>query len=149
MQTQAAIGAIAPAAARSAILGPMQWPTRHLWLLAGWIALVTGLIGIALPLLPTTPFLLLAAWCFSRGSPRIERWLLDHPRLGPPVRDWRRHRAVPLAAKQLATVMMAISSLWAGFMLPLAWCWVPAAFCTAAAVFLWRLPTRRPATQPD
>ena len=123
---------------------PMQWPTRHLWLVAGWLSVVTGLVGIALPLLPTTPFLLLAAWCFSRGSPRIERWLLEHPRLGPPVRDWRSHRAVPLAAKQFATVMMAASSVWAAIVLPLAWCWIPAAFCSAVAVFLWRLPTRRP-----
>ena len=127
----------------------MHWTVRHLWLIGGWIALLTGLVGVLLPLLPTTPFLLLAAWCFSRGSPRFERWLLEHPRLGPPVRDWRRHRAVPLAAKQMATVMMTISSLWVGFMLPLAWCWVPAALCTVAGIFLWRLPTRRPATQPE
>ncbi len=118
-------------------------PTRALWLLGGWLALVIGLIGIFLPLLPTAPFVLLAAWCFSRGSPRLERWLLEHPRLGPIVRDWREHRAVPLPAKQFATVMMTISSVGALFLLPMPWSWLPAAACTAAAIILWRLPTRR------
>jgi uncharacterized protein len=118
-------------------------PTRVLWLLGGWLALAIGLIGIFLPLLPTTPFVLVAAWCFSRGSPRVERWLLEHPRLGPVVRDWREHHAVPLPAKQLATVMMAISSLGAIFLLPMPWSWLPAIVCTAAAIVLWRLPTRR------
>jgi uncharacterized membrane protein YbaN (DUF454 family) len=119
-------------------------PTRALWLIGGWLAVVIGLIGVVLPLLPTTPFLLVAAWCFSRGSPRIERWLLNHPRLGPSVREWRAHRAVPLPAKQLATLMMATSSLAAFFVLPPAWCWMPAAFCAVAAAILWRLPTSRP-----
>ena len=118
-------------------------PTRALWLLGGWLALVIGLIGIFLPLLPTTPFVLVAAWCFSRGSPRVERWLLEHPSLGPAVRDWREHRAVPLAAKQLATAMMAISSVGSVFVLPTPWCWLPAIVCTGAAIVLWRLPTRR------
>ena len=78
---------------------------RVLWLLAGGISLLLGIAGIFLPLLPTTPFVLLAAACFSRGSTRCEAWLLHHPRFGPAVRDWREHRAVPLRAKQLALVM--------------------------------------------
>ncbi len=118
-------------------------PTRMLWLIGGWLALAIGLIGIFVPLLPTTPFVLLAAGCFSRGSPRVERWLLEHPRLGPAVRDWRAHRAVPLPAKQLATVMMAISSIGAFFMLAPPWNWIPGILCTGAAIALWRLPTRR------
>ena len=118
-------------------------PTRALWLLGGWLALVIGLIGLFLPLLPTAPFVLLAAWCFSRGSPRVERWLLEHPRLGPIVRDWRAHRAVPLPAKQFATAMMTISSIGALFLLPMPWAWLPAVACTGAAVILWRLPTRQ------
>jgi hypothetical protein len=118
-------------------------PMRALWLVGGWLALVIGLIGVFLPLLPTTPFVLVAAWCFSRGSPRVERWLLEHPRLGPVVRDWREHHAVPLPAKQFATVMMAISSLGAIFLLPMPWSWLPAIVCTGAAIALWRLPTRR------
>lgn len=113
---------------------------KALWLVAGWASLVLGFVGIFLPLLPTVPFVLLAAYCFSRGSARCERWLLDHPRFGPPIRDWRAHRAVPLRAKQLASVMMAAGAIFAGFQLPLAWCWVPAACCTAVAAWLWRLP---------
>jgi len=116
---------------------------RVLWLAAGVVSLVTGLIGIMLPVLPTTPFVLLAAFCFSRGCDRCERWLLDHPRFGPLVRDWRERRAVPLRAKQFATVMMAFGSAWAAFTLPAQVAWLPAVVCTATAVWLWRLPTRR------
>jgi uncharacterized membrane protein YbaN (DUF454 family) len=115
---------------------------RLLWALAGALALATGIVGIFLPLLPTTPFVLLAAFCFTRGSTRCERWLLQHPRFGPLVRDWREHRAVPLRAKQLATVMMALGSAWAAWVMPLRWAWLPAACCTAVALWLWRLPTR-------
>jgi uncharacterized membrane protein YbaN (DUF454 family) len=116
---------------------------RLLWAAAGVVALVTGLVGIVVPLLPTTPFVLLAAWCFSRGSERCERWLLEHPRFGPIVRDWRDRRAVPLRAKQLATVTMALGSVWAAFSLPLSVAWLPGLICSAVALWLWRLPTRR------
>jgi uncharacterized membrane protein YbaN (DUF454 family) len=115
---------------------------RVLWSTAGALALVTGLVGIFVPLLPTTPFVLLAAFCFSRGSERCERWLLEHPRFGPMVRDWRERRAVPLRAKQLATVMMALGSVWAAFTLPARVAWLPAVVCPAVAGWLWRLPTR-------
>jgi uncharacterized membrane protein YbaN (DUF454 family) len=95
------------------------------------------------PLLPTTPFILLAAFCFARGSERCERWMLEHARFGPIVRDWRARRAVPLRAKQFATVMMALGCLWLAFSLPARVAWVPALVCTVTAVWLWRLPTRR------
>lgn len=80
---------------------------RYLWIGAGGLALVLGVIGIALPLLPTTPFLLLAAFCFARSSPALERWLVEHPRLGPPIRDWRREGAISPRAKIAALVAMA------------------------------------------
>jgi L-threonylcarbamoyladenylate synthase len=115
---------------------------RWLWMAAGCAALLLGGIGLFLPLLPTVPFVLLAAWCFSRGSRRWERWMLQHPRLGPIVRDWREHRAVPLRAKQLATAMMAVSSAIAAWWLPARVGWIPGACCLAVAVWLWRLPTR-------
>ncbi|MFM2056591.1 MAG: hypothetical protein RLY71_976 [Pseudomonadota bacterium] len=114
-----------------------------LWLLAGWISLALGVIGIFLPLLPTTPFVLLAAACFSRGSERCERWLLDHPRFGPLVRDWRTNRAVPLRAKQLAVLMMSFGSASAWLAMP-HFKWLPALCCACVAVWLWRLPTRQP-----
>ncbi|MGE5864620.1 MAG: YbaN family protein [Rhizobacter sp.] len=68
---------------------------RHLWLIAGWSAMLLGFVGLFLPLLPTAPFVLVAAFCFSNGSPRWERWLLTHPHFGPVTREWREHRAVP------------------------------------------------------
>ncbi len=115
---------------------------RVLWALAGVLALATGIVGIFVPLLPTTPFVLLAAFYFARGSRRAEAWLLGHPRFGPMVRDWRERRAIPLRAKQLAWAMMTIGSVTAAFKLPPAWAWVPAACCLAVGVWMYRLPTR-------
>lgn len=115
---------------------------RWIWLVAGGVCLLTGIVGIVLPLLPTTPFVLLAAFCFSRGSARYEQWLLMHPRFGPMVRDWRANRAVPLRAKQAATTMMALSSVAAWWVLPPHLRWIPGVCCTAVAIWLWSLPTR-------
>jgi len=118
---------------------------RMLWLSAGALALGLGVIGIFLPLLPTTPFVLVAAFCFSRGCLRCEAWLMAHPKLGPTVRDWRAHRAVPLRAKQLATVMMIAGCAIAWPSLPAGWRWAPLLLCAAVAAWLWSLPsTRRP-----
>lgn len=128
---------------------PPPRPTwqRLLWGAAGALALATGIVGVFLPLLPTTPFVLLAAFCFSRGSTRCERWLLQHPRFGPMVRDWRRNHAIPLRAKQLAWAMMAVGSAWAAWVLPARWAWLPALCCAGVALWMWRLPTA-PARAP-
>lgn len=73
-----------------------------LWLAAGWFFVLLGFAGALLPLMPTTIFLILAVGCFARSSPRLEAWLLDHPRLGPSLRAWRESRAIPARAKRLA-----------------------------------------------
>lgn len=114
---------------------------RWLWVGAGAASLVLGIVGIALPVLPTVPFVLLAAFCFSRGSPRCEAWLLADPRLGPPIRAWREHRAMPLRAKQLALVSMAVGSGLAWWLLPAPWGWLPGVCCAVVAVWICRLPT--------
>lgn len=80
---------------------------RPVWLALGLLSLAAGLAGIVLPLLPTTPFLLLAAFCFARSSPRLERWLVEHPRFGPVIKAWREHRAIPRRAKLWAVAAMA------------------------------------------
>jgi hypothetical protein len=81
---------------------------RIVWTLAGGLALALGVAGIVLPLVPTTPLLLLAAFCFARASPRLEMWLVEHPRLGPPIRNWRAEGAISPRAKGLA--LMAIGA---------------------------------------
>lgn len=80
----------------------------------GWFCVALGVIGIFLPLLPTTPFMILAAGLFARSSPRFERWLLEHPRFGKPLIDWRQQGAISKRAKVLAVSMMTISflALW-------------------------------------
>jgi len=79
------------------------------WLLA-LAALALGLIGIVVPLLPTTPFLIVALWAAGKCSPKLELWLINHPKLGPVLKGWQQHRAIPLTAKWLASLMM-LSSL--------------------------------------
>ncbi len=117
---------------------------RALWLAAGACSLALGIVGIFLPLLPTTPFVLLAAFCFSRGSQRCETWLLQHPRFGPMVLDWRANRAVPLRAKQLSSLMMIFGCAWAWWAMPPRFGWLPALLCVLVAAWLWRLPTAAP-----
>ena len=74
-----------------------------------------GLAGVFLPLLPTTPFLLLAAGCFARSSPAFHDWLVTHRLLGPYIRDWERDRSIPLTAKLTAVAMMSASLSWMAF----------------------------------
>lgn len=82
--------------------------SRALWLGLGLLSLTIGLVGVVVPLLPTTGPLILAAACFARSSPRLETWLLDHPRFGPLLRDWRNHGAVPRRAKFAACLGMML-----------------------------------------
>lgn len=82
---------------------------RYLWLLLGHALVAVGFVGAFLPVLPTTPFLILAAWAYSKGSQRFEQWLLHHPVMGPPIRAWREHGVIPTRAKVISLFMMAIS----------------------------------------
>lgn len=77
------------------------------WKICGIIAVILGVIGIVLPVLPTTPFLLIAAFCFDRGSPAMHKWLINHAHLGPVIKAWHDHGAVPRTAKIAAVVFMS------------------------------------------
>lgn len=98
------------------------------WTLLGLAFVALGAVGIVVPGLPTTPFLLLAAACFARGSRRLEAWLLADPVFGPLIRDYREARAVPLRAKVLALVLM-----W-GFVTYALWLGIPAGKTVARVV---------------
>jgi uncharacterized protein len=82
---------------------------RLLILGCAWLMVGIGVIGIFLPVLPTTPFMILAAALFARSSPRFEQWLLDHPRFGQPLIDWRREGAISQKAKIASVSLMAVS----------------------------------------
>jgi uncharacterized protein len=100
-----------------------------------------GLIGVVVPGLPTVPFLLLAAWAASRGWPALERWLLEHPKHGPTVRQWRERGAVPRRAKWLSSSMMVASAaiMWV-IGVPVWALALAVVTMTAVAVWLWRRP---------
>jgi uncharacterized membrane protein YbaN (DUF454 family) len=114
---------------------------RVFWIGLGGLSVALGVIGAALPLLPTVPFLLLAAFSFARSSPRLHRWLLAHPRLGPPIRDWQATGAIRRRVKWLST-----ASLFAAFGIGLAggmpaWALgVQLACLCGAGLFIWTRP---------
>jgi uncharacterized membrane protein YbaN (DUF454 family) len=86
-------------------------PRRIALLICGWCNVVLGMIGAIIPGMPTTVFLIIALWAFTRSSPRLRRWLYEHPRYGPALCDWDRHGVIPPRAKRLAGSMMAASLL--------------------------------------
>jgi hypothetical protein len=86
----------------------MNGTKRTLYFALGWIMVALGFIGALLPVMPTTIFLILAVWCFSRSSPRFEKWLLEHPVFGPTLMQWREHGAVPVRIKWIACGGMAL-----------------------------------------
>ncbi|MEY4985034.1 MAG: hypothetical protein RIR62_3300 [Pseudomonadota bacterium] len=117
--------------------------TRALWLVAGFFALGSALLGLILPLLPTVPFLLLAAFCFARSSARLHDWLLGHPRLGPPIRDWQARGAIGIAAKRLATLSIAGGlAVTVALGLPPALLALQAVVLAGVLVFIWTRPSR-------
>lgn len=85
------------------------------------MALMLGLIGILLPILPTTPFILLASACFMRGSPRFHHWLHNHPSFGPILTNWHRYGAVSRIVKKRAYLLISISFTFSIMLVPILW----------------------------
>ncbi|MFT0182287.1 YbaN family protein [Pseudomonas benzopyrenica] len=117
---------------------------RYLLLGLGWLSVALGIIGAFLPLLPTTPFLLLAAACFMRSSERFYLWLINHRWLGPWVKPYLEGDGIPLKGKIYAIVAMWISVGFSCWLVPYVWARV-AAFtsCAAVTVYLLKQKTRR------
>jgi uncharacterized membrane protein YbaN (DUF454 family) len=122
-------------------------PVRYATLALGAVCLALGVVGLFVPLLPTTVFLLMALWCFSRSSEWLQRWLYDHPTLGRGLRNWHRHRVIPLPAKIAAVVTMAASFLVTDLFLADDWV-MPAivgGILAAVATFILSRPSKVPA----
>ena len=85
---------------------------RPFYFILGWLFFCVGLLGVFLPVLPTTPLMLLALWCFSRSSKRFHDWLYTHKLFGPPLQQWCEYRVIPLVAKYVAVVFMAGSLVY-------------------------------------
>jgi hypothetical protein len=127
-------------APRPVAVGPVRW----VLLGAGWLFVVLGVLGAVLPVLPTTPFILLAAACFARSSQRFYDWLLANRVFGPLIRDWRAHRTIPNRARWtgIAMIVVFLGSSVVFFVEHPAVRAVLVAIGIGLVVFLYRLPTR-------
>ncbi|MEM1003963.1 MAG: YbaN family protein [Pseudomonadota bacterium] len=114
---------------------------QYMWGALGLLSVGFAMLGVALPLLPTVPFLLLAAFCFARSSDRLHTWLLSHKLFGPMIVDWQRSGAIRPAAKKAATIsiilVFAISLLVS---VPTHILLVQAVVLSAVAIFIWTRP---------
>ena len=116
-------------------------PVRWLLLALAVVCLALAIVGIFLPVLPTVPFVLLAAWAASLSSPRLSRWLDNHPLFGKPLNERRRHGVVRRRAKWAATIAMAVSATASLVLLRAHWAALLAVACMACVlVWLWRRP---------
>ncbi|WP_102223930.1 YbaN family protein [Acidimangrovimonas sediminis] len=114
---------------------------RWLWAALGVVALALGALGIVLPLLPTVPFLLLAAFFFARSSERLHNWLITHPTLGPPIANWQRSGAISRRAKIAASVsILAAFSISVMLGLRPALLVIQAVVLIAVSLFIWTRP---------
>lgn len=123
---------------------------RIFYIILGWFSLITGIIGIFLPLLPTTPLVLLAAWCFSKSSQRFHHWITHHKYFGPIIRDWQSAEGIPKKSRNRAILFM-----WAGMsisMIIVARFWATIGLIViglAVTVHLMRMPIRSENTDTD
>jgi uncharacterized protein len=116
-------------------------PIRRIaYLSAGIVSVAFGTIGAFLPLLPTVPFLILAAFCFARSNPVWEQKLLNHPRYGATLRAWREKGVVGRRAKLAATGAFAVSSVLGFAMLSVPWSFIPLGVGLVCGTWLWLRP---------
>jgi len=114
---------------------------RSLWFISGWVCVATGAVGVILPLLPTVPFLLLAALCFAKSSDAAHNWLITHKTFGPPIQDWHQSGSIRRPAKVIATGCI-ITAFCVSFALGINW-WalsLQALVLICVSIFIWSRP---------
>lgn len=121
------------------------YPSKYMFLLLGWVSLGLGVIGILLPLLPTTPFVILAAYFFNRGSDKIHLWLLNTKYFGLMIKDWEQSKVIRLKAKIFATAtiipLFAYSLI---FVKVFIWIKVIVALIgLGVLIFIWSRPSKK------
>lgn len=110
------------------------------YFLLGWTALILGSIGVFLPLLPTVPFAILAAFCFANSSPKLEAWLLNHRQFGPHIRAWRDYGAISRKGKWMALFAFVLSAVLAILFAPSPYHYVPIAAAIIGGAWIWTRP---------
>lgn len=122
---------------------------RIVILTLGHIFLALGIAGAILPILPTTPFLLLAAYCYSKSSDRMHKWIITHKYLGPPMRDWQESGVIGIKAKVIATIMITLVIAWR-FPLLNVELWIKilaTAILIGVLIFIWTRPSNAKRTK--
>jgi uncharacterized membrane protein YbaN (DUF454 family) len=112
--------------------------------ITGLIFVGLAILGVVLPILPTTPFLLVAAACFAKSSPRLQKKLLANKTFGPLIHEWQQHRSIPRKAKRIALLTMILSVVWSAYLLKNIMLIVLVfALVIGPFIFLWRLPVSK------
>ena len=126
------------------ITSSISAPVRWFWIGLGFFFVALGFIGAFVPIMPSTVFFIIAAWCFSRGSERWLQWLLALPTVGPLVRDYREGKGMPARAKLIAVSMLSVAVLFSAWRLQTAYGRVGVIALGAVGVWfiLTRVPTR-------
>lgn len=120
----------------------VQSKTKKFFLkVAGLVFVGLAILGVILPILPTTPFLLVAAACFAKSSPRLQKKLLANKTFGPLIHEWQQHRSIPRKAKRIALLTIVLSVVWSAYLLNNIMLTVLVfVLVLGPFIFLWRLP---------
>ena len=124
---------------------------RPLLITFGWMCVVLGAIGVVTPGLPTTIFLIMAAWAFARSSPKFHSWLYEHKYFGPTLRNWDNYRIIPVNAKIFAVLMMIASLIYVAVFVAEDW-WLPALMLSVmipTAIYILTRDSPFPSKMPD
>lgn len=117
---------------------------RFLLNVIGLMCVGLAILGVILPILPTTPFLLVAAACFAKSSPRLQKKLLANKTFGPLIHEWQQHRCIPRKAKRVALLTIILSVVWSAYLLKnFMLTALVFAFVIGPFIFLWRLPVSK------